>query len=149
MILGIGTDMARSERIATTLARFGDRFRHRAFTAAEQAHARARGDEAAALAKRWAAKEACAKALGTGIGHRAGLAEIEVVRAPSGLPRLHLHGHAAARLAEMVPPGHTPALHLSLSDEGGLALAFVVIEARPLPTRMAPGEGPGHRPARA
>lgn len=131
MILGIGTDMTRIDRIADTLARFGPRFLDRTFTPAEQTHAAGRGNRAAALAKGWAAKEACAKALGTGIGHRAGLAEIEVVRDGGGRPGLRLHGAAADQLARILPPGHEGALHLSLSDEEGMALAFVIIEARP------------------
>ena len=131
MILGIGTDLANIDRIAGTLERFGDRFRNRVFTATEQAKAEARHDVAGTYAKRWAAKEACSKALGTGL--RMGIAwkDMAVTNLPTGQPVMHLTGWAAARLAEMTPPGHVAVVHVSLTDDHPWAQAFVMIEARP------------------
>ena len=131
MILGIGTDLANIERIERVLARFGDRFRNRVFTEAEQARAERRRDVAGTYAKRWAAKEACSKALGTGL--RMGIAwkDMAVTNLRSGQPQMHLTGWAAARLAEMTPPGHEALVHVSLTDDHPWAQAFVVIEARP------------------
>ncbi|MFN3641351.1 MAG: holo-ACP synthase [Gemmobacter sp.] len=133
MILGIGTDLANIERIAATLARFGDRFRARVFTPEEQRRADRRADAAATFAKRWAAKEACSKALGTGL--RMGIAwrDMAVTNLRSGQPQMRLTGWAAARLAALTPPGHTAVIHVSLTDDHPWAQAFVVIEARPLP----------------
>ncbi len=130
MILGIGTDLANIERIERTLARFGDRFRHRVFTETELAKAARRRDEAGTLAKRWAAKEACSKALGTGL--RMGIAwrDMAVSNLPTGQPVMHLTGWAAERLAEMTPPGHAALVHVTLTDDHPWAQAFVVIEAR-------------------
>ncbi len=132
-ILGIGTDLANIARIAATLARFGDRFRNRVFTPLEQAKAERRKDVAGTYAKRWAAKEACSKALGTGL--RMGIAwrDMEVVNLRSGQPAMRLTGWAAERLAALTPPGHAAVIHVSLTDDHPWAQAFVVIEARPLP----------------
>ena len=132
MILGIGTDLANIERISGTLARFGDRFRNRVFTEIELAKARRRRDEAGTLAKRWAAKEACSKALGTGL--RMGIAwrDMAVRNLRSGQPEMVLTGWAAERLAALTPPGHRAVVHVSLTDDHPWAQAFVVIEARPL-----------------
>ncbi|MBL9060722.1 MAG: holo-ACP synthase [Mangrovicoccus sp.] len=132
MIIGIGSDLANIDRIAATLDRFGDRFRNRVFTAIEQRKADARAKPAATFAKRWAAKEACSKALGTGL--RMGIAwkDMGVVNLPSGQPTLVLTGWAADRLAAITPPGHAPLIHLTLTDDHPWAQAFVVIEARPL-----------------
>ena len=130
MILGVGTDLANIERIERTLARFGDRFRHRVFTETELRKARARaGQEAATLAKRWAAKEACSKALGTGL--RMGIAwkDMAVSNLPTGQPVMAVTGWAADRLAAMTPPGHGALIHVSLTDDHPWAQAFVVIEA--------------------
>ena len=131
MILGIGTDLANIERIEGTLARFGDRFRNRVFTEAEQRKAEARRQVAATYAKRWAAKEACSKALGTGL--RMGIAwkDMSVSNLTSGQPVMTLTGWAAERLAAMTPPGHEAIVHVSLTDDHPWAQAFVVIEARP------------------
>ena len=131
MILGVGTDLANIERIAGTLARFGDRFRNRVFTATEQRKAEGRADVAGTYAKRWAAKEACSKALGT--GQRMGIAwrDMGVANLPTGQPVMQLTGWAADRLAAMTPPGHTAIVHVSLTDDHPWAQAFVVIEARP------------------
>ena len=135
MILGIGTDLCNIDRIEATLARFGDRFRQRVFTERELATAARRagaGNEAATLAKRWAAKEACSKALGTGL--RMGIAwrDMAVGNLATGQPVMRVTGWAAARLAAMTPPGHEAVLHVTLTDDPPWAQAFVVIEARPL-----------------
>ncbi len=131
MILGIGTDLANIDRIAATLARFGDRFRDRVFTPTEQRKAARRHDEAGTYAKRWAAKEACSKALGTGL--RMGIAwkDMGVTNLRTGQPVMHLTGWAAERLAAMTPAGHEAIVHVSLTDDHPWAQAFVVIEARP------------------
>jgi holo-[acyl-carrier protein] synthase len=133
MILGIGTDLANIDRIAATLDRFGDRFRNRVFTPAEQRKAEGRRETAATYAKRWAAKEACSKALGTGL--RMGIAwrDMAVTNLPTGQPVMAVTGWAAQRLAAMTPPGHTAVIHVSLTDDHPWAQAFVVIEALPLP----------------
>jgi holo-[acyl-carrier protein] synthase len=135
MILGIGTDLANIERIAGTLARFGDRFRNRVFTPEEQRKAEARRDTAGTYAKRWAAKEACSKALGTGL--RMGIAwrDMSVRNLRGGQPVMELTGWAAERLALMTPPGHRAVVHVSLTDDHPWAHAMVVIEAVPI----APG----------
>ncbi len=132
MILGIGTDLANIERIAATLDRFGDRFRNRVFTPIEQRKAEARKDVAGTYAKRWAAKEACSKALGTGL--RMGIAwkDMAVANLPTGQPVMHLTGWAAERLQDMTPEGHEAIIHVTLTDDHPWAQAFVVIEARKL-----------------
>ena len=134
MILGIGTDLCNIERIEATLARFGDRFRNRVFTAGEQAKAESRPHGiAATYAKRWAAKEACSKALGTGL--RMGIAwkDMAVTNLRSGQPVMHVTGWAAERLRAMTPAGHEAVIHVTLTDDHPWAQAFVVIEARPAP----------------
>lgn len=133
MILGIGVDLANIDRIAGVLERHGDRFRQRVFTEVELARAGRRPHEAATLAKRWAAKEACSKALGTGL--RMGIAwrDMAVTNDRSGQPQMHLTGWAAARLAQMLPPGHVARIHASLTDDHPWAQAMVVIEAVPTP----------------
>lgn len=132
MILGIGTDLANIERIARTLERFGDRFRNRVFTPVEQAKAERRRDAVGTYAKRWAAKEACSKALGTGL--RMGIAwrDMAVSNLETGQPVMQVTGWAAERLAEMTPPGHAAIIHVTLTDDHPWAQAFVVIEARPI-----------------
>ena len=136
MILGIGTDLANIERIAATLERFGDRFLDRVFTDAEKSKAEGRKDRAGTYAKRWAAKEACSKALGTGLRMGISWQDMGVTNLRSGQPVMHLTGWAAERLAEMTPPGHEAIVRVSLTDDHPWAQAFVVIEARP----MAPKE---------
>ena len=133
MILGIGTDLANIERIQGTLDRFGDRFRQRVFTETEQRKAERRADIAGTYAKRWAAKEACSKALGTGL--RMGIAwkDMAVSNLETGQPVMAVTGWAAARLEEMTPTGHTAVIHVTLTDDHPWAQAFVVIEARPDP----------------
>ena len=143
MILGIGTDLANIERIAGTLERFGDRFRNRVFTETERRKSEARADVAGTYAKRWAAKEACSKALGTGL--RMGIAwkDMSVSNLASGQPVMHVTGWAAERLMAMTPPGHAAVIHVTLTDDHPWAQAFVVIEALP----VAAGDGRGARPA--
>lgn len=131
MILGVGTDLANIERIAGTLERFGDRFRNRVFTDAEQRKAARRADEAGTYAKRWAAKEACSKALGTGLQMGISWKDMAVVNLPSGQPVMEVTGWAAARLDDMLPAGHRGVIHVSLTDDHPWAQAFVVIEAVP------------------
>jgi holo-[acyl-carrier protein] synthase len=129
MILGIGTDLANIERIARTLDRFGDRFRNRVFTETEQCKAEARADTAGTYAKRWAAKEACSKALGTGLRMGIGWKDMAVSNLHTGQPVMEVTGWAADRLAELTPPGHTALIHVTLTDDHPWAQAFVVIEA--------------------
>ena len=131
MILGIGTDLANIDRIAGTLARFGDRFRNRVFKPTELARAARRRDEAGTLAKRWAAKEACSKALGTGLAMGIAWKDMAVTNLPTGQPVMALTGWAARRLDEMTPPGHRAIVHVTLTDDHPWAQAFVVIEALP------------------
>ncbi|MDD9726974.1 holo-ACP synthase [Roseovarius sp. SK2] len=130
MILGIGTDLANIDRIAGTLERFGDRFRNRVFTPIEQRKAERRRDVAGTYAKRWAAKEACSKALGTGL--RMGIAwkDMAVSNLETGQPVMKVTGWAAERLAEMTPEGYEAIIHVTLTDDHPWAQAFVVIEAR-------------------
>jgi len=130
VILGIGTDLANIERIQRTLERFGDRFRARVFTPTELAKAARRKDEAGTLAKRWAAKEACSKALGTGLAMGISWKDMGVVNRRGGQPTMLLTGWAAERLAAMTPAGHEAVVHVSLTDDHPWAQAFVVIEAR-------------------
>lgn len=133
MILGIGADLANIDRIAGTLERFGDRFRNRVFTETENAKARMRADVVGTYAKRWAAKEACSKALGTGLAMGISWKDMAVGNLPSGQPTMHLTGWAAERLERMTPAGHTAVIHVTLTDDYPWAQAFVVIEACPLP----------------
>jgi holo-[acyl-carrier protein] synthase len=132
MILGIGTDLANIDRIKGVLSRHGDRFRNRVFTETEQAKASRRKDEAGTYAKRWAAKEACSKALGTGL--RMGIAwrDMSVSNLPSGQPVMEVTGWAKNRLDEITPDDHKAIVHVSLTDDHPWAQAYVVIEARPL-----------------
>ena len=131
MILGIGSDLTDIRRIEKALDRFGDRFTHRVFTEVERAKSEGRAARAASYAKRFAAKEACSKALGTGISMGVAWREMGVVNLPSGRPPLELTGGAAARLAAMTPPGFTPRIDLTITDDHPLAQAFVVISAWP------------------
>ena len=133
MIIGLGSDLCNIDRIAASLARFGERFEARVFTPAERAKAARRPlTKAGTLAKRFAAKEAFSKAVGTGFREGVFMKDIGVVNAPSGAPTLALTGGAAARLAALVPPGHSAHVHLTLTDDHPFAQAFVVIEARAL-----------------
>jgi len=140
MILGIGSDLANIDRIAATLDRFGDRFRNRVFTETERRKAENRADVAGTYAKRWAAKEACSKALGTGLRMGISWKDMGVSNLPTGQPQMALTGWAAARLAEMTPSGHDAVIHLTLTDDHPWAQAFLVIEARP--RAQQPGAAP-------
>lgn len=131
MILGIGSDLCDIRRIEQSLARHGERFTHRLFTEVERAKAEGRAHRAATYAKRFAAKEACSKALGTGIRRGVFWKDMGVVNLPSGRPSLELTGGALVRLAEMTPAGHEAIIHLSITDDFPWAQAFVVIEAVP------------------
>ena len=132
MILGIGTDLANIDRIQGTLDRFGERFRNRVFTPTEQAKAERRVDVAGTYAKRWAAKEACSKALGTGLRMGISWRDMAVSNLGTGQPVMEVTGWAAERLATMTPEGHEAIIHVTLTDDHPWAQAFVVIEARPL-----------------
>ena len=132
MILGIGSDLCDIRRIEAVLARHGERFTHRVFTQGERDRSDRRAARAPSYARRFAAKEACAKALGTGLSGGVFWRDMEVVNLAGGKPTLRLTGGAARRLAELTPPGHEARLHVSLTDDPPLAQAFVVIEARPL-----------------
>ena len=132
MILGIGTDLANIERIQGTLDRFGDRFRNRVFTDVEQRKAERRRDSAGIYAKRWAAKEACSKALGTGLAMGIAWKDMSVSNLKSGQPVMQVTGWAKDRLDAMTPPGHEAIIHVTLTDDHPWAQAFVVIEGRPL-----------------
>lgn len=130
MIIGLGNDLCDIRRIEDALSRHGERFTQRCFTETERARSDGRAARAASYAKRFAAKEACAKALGTGIR---GLhwKEMAVVNLPSGRPTVELTGGAAARLAQITPPGTQAFVHLTLTDEYPFAQALVLIEALP------------------
>lgn len=151
MILGVGTDLCNIDRIAGVLDRHGDRFRNRVFTETELSRAARRPHEPATLAKRWAAKEACSKALGTGLSMGIAWRDMAVANLRSGQPVMSLTGWAAERLAAMTPPGHRAHIHVTLTDDHPWAQAFVVIEAVPesaplppaLPTLLAERAGSG------
>lgn len=133
MIIGLGSDLCSIERIQASLDRFGERFEARVFTDIERAKARRRQrTTAATYAKRFAAKEAFSKAVGTGFRDGVFLKDIGVVNALSGAPTLALTGGAAERLVTLTPAGHLAIIHLTLTDDHPWAQAFVVIEARPL-----------------
>ena len=133
MIIGLGSDLCNIERIEAALARHGGRFERRCFTEVERTKAARRPfTRAGTYAKRFAAKEAFSKAVGTGFHRGVYMKDIGVVNAPSGAPTLQLAGGAANRLAEMVPDGHEAVIHLTLTDDHPWAQAFVVIEARPV-----------------
>jgi len=133
MILGIGVDLANIERISDVLERHGDRFRNRVFTELEQNKAEHRKDVAGTYAKRWAAKEACSKALGTGLRMGIRWKDMSVRNLYSGKPVMSLTGWAEKRLNEITPNGHSAVIHVSLTDDHPWAQAFVVIESQPLP----------------
>ncbi len=132
MIIGVGADLTDIRRIQASLDRFGDRFKNRCFTELERTRSDRKPDAAWSYAKRFAAKEACAKALGTGMRRDVYWRDMGVVNLRSGQPTLALTGHAAEHLVRLMPKGHEPRIHLTLSDEHPYALAFVVIEALPM-----------------
>jgi holo-[acyl-carrier protein] synthase len=132
VIIGIGSDLSDIRRIQKSLDRFGERFTHRVFTEVERTRSEAKPDRAASYAKRFAAKEACAKALGTGVPRRGvHWADMGVVNQKSGKPTMALSGGAAERLASLIPDGMAPVIHVSLTDDHPYAQAFVIIEAVP------------------
>lgn len=132
MILGIGSDLCDIRRIERSLKRFGERFTHRVFTQGERARGDRRAARAPSYARRFAAKEACSKALGTGLRSGVFWRDMEVVNLPSGQPTMRLTGGALERLRAMTPEGYEAVVHVSLTDDPPLAQAFVVIEARPI-----------------
>ena len=132
MIIGIGSDLCDVRRIEKTLARFGQRFVDRVFTEVEQRKSDRRAERAASYAKRFAAKEACAKALGTGFSRDVFMKDLGVVNLPSGAPTLALTNGALKRLQDLTPSGHEAVIHVTLTDEYPTAMAFVMIEARPM-----------------
>jgi holo-[acyl-carrier protein] synthase len=140
VIVGIGSDLADIRRIERTLERFGDRFINRVFTETEQAKSERRRARVASYAKRWAAKEACSKALGTGLRMGVAWREMGVVNLASGQPTMQITGGAAVRLQALMPPGLHPRIHVTITDDHPWAQAFVVIEA-------VPGDTPYHQPA--
>ncbi len=131
MIIGLGSDLIDIRRIEKSLDRFGDRFVNRVYTEIERVKSDGRKNRAASYAKRFAAKEACSKALGTGISRGVFWRDMGVVNHRSGKPTMALENGAAKRLAEMLPNGYEPNIHITITDDYPLAQAFVVIEALP------------------
>jgi holo-[acyl-carrier protein] synthase len=129
VIVGIGSDLSDIRRIQASLDRFGERFTLRVYTQVERARSERKGDRAASYAKRFAAKEACAKALGTGIRHGVWWRDMGVVNMPSGRPTMALTGGARKRLDALTPRGYSAQIDLSITDEGPMSMAFVVISA--------------------
>ncbi|GLS32995.1 holo-[acyl-carrier protein] synthase [Mesorhizobium albiziae] len=132
MILGIGSDLIDIRRIEKSLERHGERFITRIYTDIERARSERRRGRAASYAKRFAAKEACSKALGSGISEGVYWRDMGVVNLPSGKPTMHLTGGAAAKLERLLPTGHRAVIHLTITDDFPLAQAFVIIEALPV-----------------
>ncbi len=132
MIIGIGSDLIDIRRVEKTIERFGARFTERCFTEIERAKSERRKNKAASYAKRFAAKEACSKALGTGLAQGVFWRDMGVVNLPSGKPTMQLTGSAAERLVSMLPANHRAAIHLTITDDFPLAQAFVIIEALPV-----------------
>jgi len=133
MILGIGSDLIDIRRVEASIARFGERFLCRIFTDLERAKSEKRAAKAASYAKRFAAKEACAKALGTGLNHGVYWRDMGVENLPGGKPTMRLTGGALRRLEEITPPGMTAQIDLTITDDFPLAQAFVIISANPAP----------------
>lgn len=130
MIIGLGNDLIDIRRVEKTLAKHGERFTMRVFTEIERAKSDRRLNRAASYAKRFAAKEACAKALGTGLSRGVFWRDMGVVNLPGGKPTLLLTGGAALRLQEITPEGHIPDIHLTITDDFPLAQAIVIIYAQ-------------------
>jgi holo-[acyl-carrier protein] synthase len=131
MIIGMGSDLIDIRRIENSLNRFGNRFVNRLFTDIEMAKSDRRKQRAASYAKRFAAKEACSKALGTGIARGVYWRDMGVINLPSGKPTMKLTNGAAEQIFKMTPHGHTAMIHLTITDDYPLAQAFVIIEALP------------------
>lgn len=129
MIIGLGSDLIDIRRIEKTLARHGERFTLRVFTEVERAKSDRRHARAASYAKRFAAKEACAKALGTGLSRGVFWRDMGVVNLPGGKPTMELTGGAARRLEALMPQGFKAHIHVTITDDYPLAQAFVIIEA--------------------
>ncbi|MFQ5563621.1 MAG: holo-ACP synthase [Parvularculaceae bacterium] len=129
MIIGLGNDLIDIRRVEKTLVRHGERFTHRVFTEIERAKSDRRRNRAASYAKRFAAKEACAKALGTGLARGVFWRDMGVINLPGGKPTMTLTGGASKRLAEITPPGHEADIHLTITDDFPLAQAIVIIYA--------------------
>ena len=134
MIIGIGNDITDIRRIEKVIERHGERFLSRIFTDVERARAERRAKSVETYAKRFAAKEACSKALGTGMRGGVWWRDMGVVNMPSGRPTMKQTGGAAARLAKLIPPGYEADIHVSITDEYPLAQAFVIISAEPAGT---------------
>ena len=131
MIIGMGSDLIDIRRVEKSLERFGERFTHRCFTDVERARSDRRKNRAESYAKRFAAKEACSKALGTGLAEGVFWKDMGVVNLPSGKPTMELTGGAGERLSGLLPAGHTAVIHVTITDEYPYAQAFVIIEALP------------------
>jgi holo-[acyl-carrier protein] synthase len=131
MILGLGSDLCDIRRIEKVLENYGERFIARVYTDIERAKSERRAARAASYAKRFAAKEACAKALGTGLNHGVFWRDMGVVNLPGGMPTMALAGGALARLKAITPPGHRAQINLSITDDYPLAQAIVIISAIP------------------
>ena len=131
MILGLGSDLSDIRRIEKTLERFGERFTQRIFTETERRRSERKPDRAASYAKRFAAKEACSKTLGTGFRRGVFWRDMGVANMPSGAPTMALTGGALKRLQEITPAGHKAVVHVTLTDDHPYAQAFVIIEAVP------------------
>lgn len=129
MIIGIGSDLIDIRRVEKTLQRYGDRFIKRIFTDVEHKKAQSRANPVPTYAKRFSAKEACSKALGTGIRRGVFFKDMGVVNLPSGQPTMELTGGALKRLEDLIPKGMKPRIHLSITDEEDWAQTFVIIEA--------------------
>ena len=133
MILGLGSDLIDIRRVEKSIERFGDRFLERIFTETERAKSDRRANRAASYAKRFAAKEACSKALGTGLRRGVFWRDMGVVNLPSGKPTMSLTGGALERLKEITPPGMTPQIDVTITDDGPIAQVIVIISANPIP----------------
>ncbi|MCJ8141583.1 holo-ACP synthase [Ancylobacter sp. A5.8] len=131
MIIGIGSDITDARRVAEVLERHGERFLDRVFTPIERAKSERRKRRAESYAKRFAAKEACAKALGTGLAQGVFWRDMGVINLPSGRPTMKLTGGALARLEAITPPGFEAQIDLTITDDGPIAQAFVIISAVP------------------
>ncbi|MCZ7499905.1 holo-ACP synthase [Agrobacterium sp. ST15.13.015] len=132
MIIGLGSDLIDIRRVEKSIERFGERFTHRCFTDIERAKSDGRKNRAASYAKRFAAKEACSKALGTGLANGVFWKDMGVVNLPGGKPTMVLTNGAGERLAAMLPAGHRANIHLTITDDFPYAQAFVIIEALPV-----------------
>jgi len=142
VIVGIGQDLTDIRRIERTIGRFGERFIARVFTETEQRRSERRHARIPSYAKRWAVKEACSKALGTGLRMGVAWREMGVVNLPGGKPTIELTGGAAERLGRLMPPGMRPAIHVTITDDYPWAQAFVVIEALSADVRPGAPDAP-------